>query len=149
MSGAPSTRKHYVVLHAMRAFMKAHKETPSLKQLAAATGFNKATVYFYTQKLIDEGLIYRAKNSRTIELTGTTPFMLLPTQAPIKKRSVRRAERRTAQRISKPTKEEEAAWLDAAEELGKKNNLRASREYAMHDRLSLFSRGGIRGTKMG
>jgi DNA-binding transcriptional regulator YhcF (GntR family) len=149
MSGAPSTRRHYIVLKAIRSFMESRKATPTMKEISIATGINKATVYFYFQKLIDEGLVYRAKHSRTIELTGTSQFMKLPTQAPVRSRSARRAEQRTAQRISKPTKDEEAAWMDAAVELGKKNDMRASREYAMHDRLSLFSRGGIRGAKMG
>lgn len=74
MSGARGTQ-HLVVLAALREFMAKHKESPTLGQLSAATGFGMGSVNFYMTQLREKGLIYRAKNSRVIELVGAAKFM--------------------------------------------------------------------------
>jgi DNA-binding transcriptional MocR family regulator len=140
--------RHYIVLNAIRASMVLRQKCPTLKQLASITGIKAPTVHFYMKKLVAEGLIRREKNARAFELTGSAHFMQIPAARQKHDRSPRRSEQR---RVAKPTKEYEAERFELAVALGKANDLRASGSgiSATHDRLSLFSRGGIRGEKMG
>jgi len=146
MSGRPGTTRHYEILKVLRKQIVPGKFCPTLKQLSEMTGINRVTVNFYIQRLISEGLISRDKYSRSLQLTGTAEFMPISgTQVKRKAKNIERKFRRAAQKM---TPQEEHDCFENAVKLGKKNDLTASRENAAYDRLNLFDRGGVRGTKL-
>ena len=146
MSGRPGTTRHYEVLKVLRKQIIPGKFCPTLKQLSEITGINRVTVNFYLRRLMSEGLISREKNSRYISLTGTAEYMpISKTEIKRKKRNVQKQFRRAAERM---TPEYQAQCFENAVKLGRENDERSNRESATHDRLSLFDRGGVRGTKL-
>ena len=153
MSGRPSTKKHYIVLDAIREFINEHGYSPTIDELSAATGItSKAVVYYYMQKLKAEKLIRWERNKRrTIQLVGTAPFMRIPAQAHASA-SAPKPKRVHKPQMSRLTGDERKTYqekcFDRAVELGLKRNESAGGD-ALHDTHSFFPNGKFRCVKVG